>query len=168
MRNMNEVLATGAAGAAIVLGAGGPPAMGADCNGVEGTAVHTAEEALQASTSFNSLVLDPHNPNASLEVVNSSRPGYEMIDPLVIRCDGRILGYIGRTGVDSVAEIPANHTRITEWIEHKAIGGHNGISIKHPQKAGFVVSQTLRPSPDNGNVVAYFAGSQGGGYGGMP
>ncbi len=155
MRSIDQLLTASAASVAIMAGGGQPAAAHNYCDPFQ-----TVMDSFATDTSFNSLVLDPHNKGAAVEV---TEPGTKimMVNPLVAECGKHIVGYIARETKVETIEVSANKVRITEYIGHKAIG------IKDPQKAGFVVSRTLRATHNSGTTPPGFTDGKNS-YGFMP
>jgi hypothetical protein len=146
MRNMNQLLAV-TAGTAAAMSAGCGVSVHIGTTGEQKTtscdltnSIEAIAKHLHARTSLNSLVLeDPNNPEALIKFRDPAQ-NISMTNPLVEECANQVVAYAARQHYDDLvtADITSTNVRITEYIGHKA------VAIANPQKAGFVVSRTLR------------------------
>jgi hypothetical protein len=138
---------------ALALGIGASAAQ-ADCSQAVAGLQHTVGEAIAHHSSFTSLVASPHNTQNTIAVSDASGKK-EILNPLVVRCEGRLLGYIGRLGPVFVVEISATDARIVERVG-PARSGQKTIPIHNLLTAGLVSSRRLHPGPVYGNDVSGF------------
>jgi hypothetical protein len=127
----------------------------ANCSHAVAAVQHTVGEAVEHHSSFTSLVVSPHDPQNAIAVHEPPANGNTIINPLTVRCDGRLLGYIGRRGISIMVEISASQAQMTERIGPDRVG-QKTIPVRHPLTAGLVRSKRLRPGPVYGNDVSGF------------
>jgi hypothetical protein len=121
-----------------------------DCSHAVAAVQHTVGESIAHHSSFTSLVVSPHDTQNTIAVIDRTDKSHEIVDPLTVRCGGRLLGYIGRLGTSIIVEISANQAQMTERI------GSKTIPIGNPLTAGLVSSRHLHPGDVYGNDVGGF------------
>ncbi len=149
MRMRIMTLPTIALATTLALGVGTASAQ-ANCSHAVAHLQRTVGEAIEHHSSFTSLVVSPHDTQNTIAVVDRMARGNKIVNPLTVRCNDRLLGYIGRRGISIVVEIAANHAQMTERV------GDTTIPIRNPLTAGLVSSRHLHPGDVYGSDVSGF------------
>jgi hypothetical protein len=158
MGNMNRLLVTTASAAAIAAGAFPSSAAARECSPARQR--DYIERHIDNGKHFRFAVLEGRHENAYVQVTDPDRPGELMVNPLVIRCGGRIISYAARIN-GHLDTLPADDSTVTTQI------GHHSFDVDDPEAITSPLRE-LHAEPDTGVSPVGFVDAGGKSFGVMP
>jgi hypothetical protein len=148
---VEQVFAVGLSSAAFMAGCGGHNRPANNCASPQ-PQIETIRGNIEDGGPFNTSALTTANvSDGYVEVGTKKDPA--IYNPLVLKCGGAVLGYVGRLGGTKLEFIPASKA------EFALYDGRKGAAKREPLEATITV-HTVEPTPDTGDHPSGFTDGQ--------